>query len=85
MTALVGGEVEVTFSKLVRWLSGQLFALTQPDQAASEDGADLMEVGPEIRGRLVGSWHDDPSRIVLLVIYRSSRASLSRSQGRRPT
>ena len=51
---------------------------------SGEDGADLGEVGREIRGRVVGSWHGDPSRIVLPFIYRPSRAVLSGGQRCRP-
>jgi hypothetical protein len=45
MTALVGREVEETFS-MVHGRSGGLFgsAAVEPHQAAGQDGADLAEV-----------------------------------------
>lgn len=63
MTALVGGEVEATFSNFVRWLAGQPLALAQPDQAAGEDGADLLEMGREVGAggkRRCGIGHTHP-------------------------
>jgi hypothetical protein len=50
MTALVGQEVEVTFS-MVHGRSGGLFgsAAAQPHQAAGQDGTDLPEVRCEMR------------------------------------
>jgi hypothetical protein len=45
MTALVGGEVEATFSKSARWLTGHTIALSQPNQSAREERADPAEMG----------------------------------------
>ena len=52
-------------------------AAAEPQQSEGKDGADLAEVGREVVARPIWQVHCDPSRIVLLILYRRDSLAFS--------